>query len=117
MRDKEHIEQVKFVHWIEKNHPDFWIYAVPNGGQRNKVTAIKLKAEGVRSGVPDLAIPKLFLYIEMKRSDGGIVSDNQKKWLSYLDGCGYRVAVANGFEEAKIIFLEVLNDFNSRENK
>ena len=29
------------------------LFAIPNGGKRDKVTAIQLQAEGVRPGVPD----------------------------------------------------------------
>lgn len=32
-------------------------FAIPNGGHRNKATAGKLKAEGVKAGVPDLFLP------------------------------------------------------------
>lgn len=103
MKDIEHEEQVRSVCWIETNHPDHWIFAVPNGGKRNRITAMKLKAEGVRSGVPDLFIPSLMLFIEMKKPLGGKVSDNQKKWLDYLKEVGYKAEVANGFEEFKAI--------------
>ena len=33
------------------------IYAIPNGGYRDKVTAAKLKAEGVKAGVWDVCCP------------------------------------------------------------
>ena len=36
--------------------PDCYVYAVPNGGARHIRVAVKLKAEGVRRGVPDLHI-------------------------------------------------------------
>ena len=32
------------------------LYAVPNGGYRNAREAARFKAEGVRSGVPDLCL-------------------------------------------------------------
>ena len=61
----EHIEQVNFVNWVEYNYPKIKLFAIPNGGKRSIKTAIDLKSEGVKRGVPDLFIPELFLFIEM----------------------------------------------------
>lgn len=33
------------------------LHAIPNGGYRDKITAGKLKAEGVKRGVPDIFLP------------------------------------------------------------
>jgi hypothetical protein len=33
------------------------LFAIPNGGQRHPAVAAKLRAEGVRPGVPDLCLP------------------------------------------------------------
>ena len=33
------------------------LHAIPNGGKRDKVTAAKLKAEGVKAGIPDIFLP------------------------------------------------------------
>ena len=55
MKDLEHQEQKTLIKWCEyKGHPYNLIFAIPNGGQRHKAVAAKLKAEGVKSGVPDL---------------------------------------------------------------
>lgn len=110
MRDIEHEEQVRSVCWIETIYPEHKIFAVPNGGKRNRITAMKLKAEGVRSGVPDLFIPSLFLFIEMKKPEGGKVSDNQKIWIEYLNQVGFKAFVANGFEEFKRIVEDRINE-------
>ena len=108
MKDIEHREQVKFVAWVETNYPEHRIFAIPNGGKRGKVQAMKLKREGVRRGVPDLFIPSLKLFIEMKKPEGGRVSKEQKDWLKYLTVYNYNAVVANGFEQAKFLFLGVL---------
>ena len=36
--------------------PSFALFAIPNGGARNPIVGAKLKAEGVRRGVPDLCL-------------------------------------------------------------
>ena len=113
MRYTEHDEQVKLIQWATLNtaaHPELaMLYAIPNGGQRNIITAAKLKAEGVKSGVPDLflAVAKTVdgkqkhgLYIEMKSAKGK-TSHSQKWWLEHLAIGGYETAVCYSFDEAR----------------
>lgn len=106
MSVSEHAEQVKVVHWLEYTYPNVKFYAVPNGGHRHISVAKKLKAEGVRGGVPDLVIPLpaggfAGLYVEMKRPGGGRVSPKQREWLDYLNRVGYKAIVCNSFVEAR----------------
>jgi len=96
----EHAEQVTFLAQFEKNYPGVRVFAIPNGGFRNKSVAVKLKAEGVKKGVPDLCIPEWNLWIEMKRKKGGRLTPEQKDWISYLKKCGHTVIVAPGWEAA-----------------
>lgn len=89
------------------------LFHVPNGGQRHAAVAAKLKGQGVKPGVPDLCLPvPRFgcpgLWIEMKTADGR-VSTNQKDWIAYLKGAGYRVEVCRSFEEARSALLDYLN--------
>lgn len=95
------------------------IYAVPNGDLRPAKTVVdrhgnakrisvvgqKLKLQGVKPGVPDLVLPVarggfFGLYIEMKRTKGGIESDEQKLWRAWLQEEGYRVVVCKGSDVA-----------------
>lgn len=101
----EHVEQRNFVSWFRKTYPGVLIFAIPNGGKRGKAEAMRLQAEGVVSGVPDLCIPAWRVYIEMKRVKGGTVSKEQREILAYLEGCGYTVAVCKGFEAARDFVL------------
>jgi hypothetical protein len=103
----EHVEQREFVSWVRKNHPKIKIFAIPNGGLRGIASAARLKAEGVSAGVPDLFIPSLKMFIEMKIA-GGKVSDSQCEWLDYLVGAGYTCCVCYGKEEAEAVFVNML---------
>lgn len=78
MADKrtEHVEQREFVQWVRQYTP-YLIYAIPNGGSRGRSQGATLKAEGVLAGMPDLHIPELRLWIEMK-ANGGKVSPVQR---------------------------------------
>lgn len=96
----EHYEQREFVSWFRKTYPDVRIFAIPNGGWRSRITAAKLKAEGASPGVPDLFIPAWLVWIEMKRSKGGVLSDKQKDWRQYLLSIGHTFILANGKEQA-----------------
>jgi len=97
----EHEEQRELVSWFRKEFRPVRIFAIPNGGLRNKSVAAKLKVEGVSAGVPDLYVPAWRLWIEMKREKGGRLSDNQKDWRDYLQSTGSYFILGEGCEKAK----------------
>ena len=108
----ERQEQIKFVVWLRKQ--GFRVSASANGGSRNYFEACNLKRMGVSPGFPDIEVPLPSgnyhgFYVEMKRQKGGKVSKEQIEWLSYLKDNGYFAEIANGFEEAKTLFLEYLS--------
>jgi len=115
-KDCEHYEQVKLFNWAKEKeslhlHLSL-MFAIPNGGKRHIGTATKLKAEGVKSGVPDvfLAVPKngkSGLFIEMKYGKNK-PSANQKWWIDSLRVEGYETAVCYGFEEARDAIIKYL---------
>lgn len=82
---------------------------VPNGGNRDQVTAAKLKGHGVKPGVPDVLIfaaPPLLpespgVAIELKRRQGGKTSPEQREWLEHLENQGWCCSVCKGWEEAR----------------
>lgn len=81
------------------------MYHIPNGGSRTKAEAGRFKAEGVKSGVPDICLPVAReqyhgLYIELKRREGGRLSEAQKLWIEALRKLGYWAIVCRGWEEA-----------------
>lgn len=127
----EHEYQVQVIDWAnlmaKGKYPVLkWLYAVPNGARTARSTANKLKAEGMKAGVPDLCLPYPMkrqpdnhpaclywwhgLYIEMKSRDTrGRVSKEQQEWLDYLSSVGYRVETAFTSEEAIKAIEEYLN--------
>lgn len=109
----EHWEQVQLFAWAE-NLPELELmHAIPNGGKRDIRTAIKLKAEGVKPGVPDIFLPlplggKHGLYIELKRRKYGRVTEEQAAWLEALMRHGYACAVCHGWEMARDVIIDYL---------
>jgi hypothetical protein len=104
-------EQALLVAWLQIK--DIRHYAVPNGGKRDIVEAVKFKRTGVSPGVPDLCIPlprSLYhgLYIELKRVSGSTISEKQQEWIDFLRKEGYRAEVAKGAEQAKAIVVDYL---------
>lgn len=113
----EHAEQVQlftWARWQSAKYPELELmHAIPNGGLRNKKTAALLAAEGVKSGVCDIFLPSAHcgyhgLYIEMKRTKGGRVSDEQNKFIEEVTEQGYAAFVCKGFEAAREIILAYL---------
>lgn len=99
---KEHEEQSAFVKWFRFNYPSSRLAAVPNGLRTSFKQAIKAKSEGMAAGFPDLMLfhgGKL-IFIEMKRTKGGVVSPEQRDWHKFLEYNGFKVIVARGFIDA-----------------
>lgn len=109
----EHGEQAAVFCWAsmreqQSRFPDLrWMFAIPNGGLRNKVTASMLKAEGVKAGVPDIMLPvpkSCFagLFVEMKKANAtpSAVRPDQIDYLHELRKQRYAAHVAFGWRQA-----------------
>ena len=106
----EHAEQAHLVTWWgyeckRLGVPERLLFAIPNGGERHPAVAAKLKAEGVRPGIPDLFLSVgrggyHGLYVEMK-SLTTYPTANQKDAHTLLRRAGYRVEVCQGADAAK----------------
>lgn len=112
----EHAHQAALMQWVAIDgqrlyHDLDLLHAIPNGGDRLAHVGGKLKAEGVKSGVPDLCLPVpcgryAGLRIEMKvpaketAKDYGL-SGSQIKWCTRLAAQYYAVLVCFDWESAK----------------
>lgn len=103
-------EQTMFVQWFRRTYPNVLIFSIPNGGHRHIAVATKMKVTGAVKGIPDLFCPAWRIWIEMKRTKGGVVSNEQFGMIDYLQSVGYRVIVGKGAENAKAQILEFLNE-------
>lgn len=120
----EHAQQVALFMWaaLEVHSgamPELaLLFAIPNGGERNKIVAARMKAEGVKTGVPDVMLPVARggfhgLFVEIKRPDSetttkggakrrkGGTTDEQDDWIAKLRAQGYGAASCVGFEQAR----------------
>ena len=92
--------------WNASKYPGLnLMFHIPNGGGRSKAEAGRFKAEGVKSGIPDICLPVARgrwhgLYIEMKRI-GGKLTAEQCTILDQLNQQGYFAVVCYGFDMAR----------------
>ena len=115
--DEEHEEQKCLMEWAESQKQRYpclpRMFAIANGGFRHITIARRMKAEGVKRGVPDMMLPfpsggYAGLFIELKKRVGGVVSKEQGEWREYLSSVGYKVVICPGWEVAKDAIIEYL---------
>jgi len=105
--------QAQFYQTVWNSYPQLrkHIWAIPNGGKRNPVEAMKLKATGMTSGVWDLHVfwKGKFYIIETKvgRND---LSPQQKEWGELMERHGAKSFVYRNMEEGLKIIEFILNN-------
>lgn len=102
-----------------------YLYAIPNGGNRNKREAGRLKRQGVKAGVSDLHLAfavngYVGLWIEMKRpivkgQPKPRVSPDQTAWINRMGLAGYRAVVCYGVDDARATIKDYLGLINISE--
>jgi len=116
MKQREHELQKACITWATLNQGQRpalkWLHAIPNGGARHFKVAAKLKAEGVKPGVPDLFLPVARggfhgLYIELKIGKNN-PSLHQLDWLDHLAVEGYSVHVVRDDVQR---FIEIVDSY------
>jgi hypothetical protein len=99
MIDLEHQVQKAICQYLDLRGVCY--FAIPNGGKRNLITATKLKAEGVKAGVPDICIVAgggMAYFLEVKRPASttggkGRLSPVQKEMIERIETAGGEVKV------------------------
>ena len=118
---KEDVEQIAIMQWAVSSRAKYpelkLLHHIPNERKCSPQQGQYLKRKGVKAGVPDLCLPiarKGYngMYIELKRSDGGRLSDEQKWWLEELTMQGYAAIVCHGADEA----IRAIKDYLSGSN-
>lgn len=116
VQSKEEIEQATLFRWASyaqmQNEELKLMYHIPNEGKRSAAMGARLKAEGLKAGVPDVCLPTahggyIGLYIEMKVKPNK-PTEHQKQWLRDLRKAGHFTAVCYSWEEAKELIEEYI---------
>jgi hypothetical protein len=114
----ENREQMALFTWLRtvryQGQPlTHYAWHTPNGGLRNAREAARLKALGVKAGVPDVSLTIAAqgfhgLYIELKAGKGR-VTDEQKTVCEMLIEQGYCVLVAYSWHDAAGFIVDYLD--------
>lgn len=117
MKQEEHNMQAACVRWFRLQYSclSALLFAVPNGGRRDRVTGAKLKAEGALAGVADILLlcPSSRyhgLCIEFKTLTGR-QSEAQKTFQHKVEGAGYAYCVVRSVDD----FINVVEAYFSGE--
>ena len=95
-------------------YPDLeLVYAIPNGGKRDKITAARLRAEGQKAGIPDIHFPVAragfnSLYVEMKTTTGRL-SESQEAVIPRLLAARNHVALCRNWTQAAMVIENYFN--------
>ena len=99
--------QIQCVTWFKYQYPHLapLMFAVPNGGSRDKREAAIMKAEGITAGVSDLILNirgglHTQLAIEMKGVKGR-QSPEQKRYQRYAEAVGIKYIICRSFQDFK----------------
>lgn len=102
-------EQCLFVAWFKKEFPYVKIMSIRNHGIRTPREKVDQMREGLLPGAADLYVPRWHLWIEFKRSKGGVLSDEQAIFRDYVQiECNDNYILANGFEDGRLALLDFL---------
>ncbi len=106
---EESIMQCSLISWWAVAHksfgvPEVLLFSIPNGGFRTAITGAFMKREGARRGSSDLFLAASMrglhgLFLELKRP-GGVLSPEQKEFLSAVSAQGYDARCCYSFDEA-----------------
>ena len=101
-------EQKRLCKWLKENKIGHFATGLGVKLGLDVKYVASLKSQGHYSGIPDLVVllgNGKICFVELKRQKGGVVSEEQKKWIEYLNKNGYPAKVCKGCDEA-IEFIE-----------
>lgn len=112
--EHEHHLQVQICKWLDFTQ-EFYYFAIPNGGVRHRLVAIKLKMEGTKAGVADMfwmTSNKNWkgLFVEVKIGKG-MQQPNQKAFEVIAINHGYYYAVVRSIDDC----IDLINKFKSNQ--
>jgi len=103
--------QVQVAQYLDAKLPSDWRwFHSPNGGHRLKSVAAKLKAQGVKPGIPDVCILRprgLPIWIELK-AVGGTLTVAQKEFMAWCVFAGQPFKVCRSVGEVEVFLKQYL---------
>lgn len=103
--------QAECFTWFWNTYPKLrrTLFAVPNGGARNKMEASRMKATGTVAGVSDLiwVLPDQVIFIEMKTKTGA-QSKEQKEFEAMVGAHGHDYVIIRSADEFRALIFNLL---------
>lgn len=114
LSEAEH--QEKIFNWAKYVPELKWMFAIPNGGYRRPLEALRLKQQGVKAGVSDIFLPLPRggyhgLFIELKVGKNK-PTNKQIEFLGHMWQLGYQCEVCYGSDEA----IKKINEYIRQKN-
>ena len=84
-------------------------FAIPNGGKRDRITGAIMKREGVKAGVPDIAIVRgggHIAFLEVKNEKGRL-SNSQQEFRDWCGANSVPFAIVRGVADAEAFLLDL----------
>jgi hypothetical protein len=87
---------------FQRVYKDCLIFSIPNGGLRDKRTAMLMKSTGLLSGAADLVVIYFgtLVFVELK-TETGIQSAEQKAFELRVNQCGYPYYLIRSLDQFK----------------
>lgn len=85
-------------------------FHVPNGGSRNAIEGMQLKASGVIAGIPDCLwlVGGTVIAFEFK-TPSGVVSPQQREVHTSWEAAGYTIHIVRYFDQFQRIAYTLIN--------
>jgi hypothetical protein len=101
--------QVQVAQYLNAKLPRDWRWHhTPNGSHRLKSVAAKLKAQGVKPGIPDVCILRpngAPIWIELK-AFGGVLTVSQKDFMTWARAAKHPFKVCRSVGEVEVFLKE-----------
>ena len=95
---------IYYRNYFQRLYKDCLIFSIPNGGLRDKRTAMLMKATGLTPGASDLIVIYFgrLLFVECK-TDVGTQSEEQKVFAQRVRDCGFAYHLVRSLHDFKLL--------------
>lgn len=111
LESEEQIACVQYLELLKTKGNEVTYTSIPNSTYTKSWKVKKRnKEQGLKAGFPDMVviINQQLIFVELKRTSGGIVSKVQKDWIEALKNAGQVTKVCKGFAEFKTVVDEYI---------
>lgn len=95
---------IYYRNYFQRVYKNCLIFSIPNGGLRDKRTAMLMKATGLTPGASDLIVIYFgrLLFVECK-TEVGTQSEEQKLFAQRVRDCGFAYHLVRSLHEFKLM--------------